>query len=276
MAKIKLVTDTSCDLNIDWLKENNIEVLPLIVDIDGELYKDRVEITPREFYDRIKRDDISLKTAAVNPTIFEECFNRLIQENDIVIYTGLASTLSCTFQNSFIAKSIIESDKVIVVDSLNVSVGLGMLIRRINEEIKKGTSIDRILEIIEEYKDIKYIFSPGSFDRLKQGGRISPTAAAIGSLLNIKPVLTLEEGIVKVNSKAKGEKGMIKKMVEFVKSNVVNPTSIVIGHSFADELVEKLKAILKEEYGLEDIRIETIGATLGVHLGEGTIAIFFR
>lgn len=274
--KIKLITDSACDLDLRWLKDNDVEVLPLLVDIDGVVYKDRVEIEPLEFYKKLKGNTVSCKTAAINPDVFETCFTKYLKDYDKVIYIGMSSTLSCTFQNANIAKNMIESEDIILIDTLGLSIGYGMIVERLVEEIKRDISLEEILKIADEYKDVKYLFTSGSFDMLKRSGRVSSTVATIGTLLNIKPLLNFEDGRVGTYKKTKGNKKMIKEYVEYAKKFCVKKETLCLSHANAEEIIIPLKEKLMEEFELEDIKVYNIGAVIVAHNGEGSIGMYFR
>ncbi|WP_300385368.1 DegV family protein [Clostridium sp.] len=281
---IKIVTDSACDLSIEYVKKNNIEVLPLLVNINGEFIKDDLgqTISYNEFY-KLIRDGAMPSTTQVNVGAFMEVFKESIKKSEDILYIGLSSALSGTYNSSVKAKEIILEDyknaNIYTIDSLSVSVGEGLLVYKAVELAKEGKDISTIVNEIEKIKK-KVIHSiiVDDLNHLKRGGRVSGAVAAVGSLLNIKPSLKIDdEGKVVAGEKIKGRKRAIKYLLNEVKEKAVNIEDQVIFICNADclEDAEDLKTMILQEIKPKDIIINNIGSVIGSHGGPGTLATVF-
>ena len=281
---IRIVTDSSCDLGIEFIKENNIELMPLLVNIDGEAIKDDLGQTLgyKEFYNKLRNGSLPT-TSQVNIYEFEEKFKELIQEGYEVLYIGLSSALSGTFNSANIARSnILEENpeaKISVVDSKSVSMGVGMLIKSASNMVKEGKSLKEIEEWLEVNKErVIHAILVDDLQHLKRGGRVSASTAAVGSLLNIKPVLSVDSnGAVAAIGKVKGKKKALKYLVSIAKENAVDIENEVlyIMHGDAIEEAEALKEMILEELNFKEVKIQYIGTVIGTHGGPGAIATVF-
>lgn len=281
---IRIVTDSSCDLGIEFIKENNIELMPLLVNIDGEAIKDDLGQTLgyKEFYNKLRNGSLPT-TSQVNIYEFEEKFKELIQEGYEVLYIGLSSALSGTFNSANIARSnILEENpeaKISVVDSKSVSMGVGMLIKSASNMVKEGKSLKEIEEWLEVNKErVIHAILVDDLQHLKRGGRVSASTAAVGSLLNIKPVLSVDSnGAVAAIGKVKGKKKALKYLVSLAKENAVDIENEVlyIMHGDAIEEAEALKEMILEELNFKEVKIQYIGTVIGTHGGPGAIATVF-
>ena len=281
---IKLVTDSSCDLSRSFIEENNIEVLPLILNIDGETVEDDFgETIPyKEFYNRL-RNGSHTSTAQINVYSFEEVFRKYIEKGYEIIYIGLASALSGTFNSAYIArKNLLEEypdAKIYAVDSKSISLGMGLVVTKVNNFIKEGKSAIDIVQWVENNcTKVVHTMLFEDLEHLKRGGRISGLSSLVGGMLNIKIVLELnKEGKLEVRNKVKGKKKALKHIVNRIKESAVNPENeiLYIAHGDEQESVETLKAMILEEVNFKDVITGYVGVTVGSHGGPGVIAVVF-
>lgn len=282
--KIKLITDSASDLPLEFVKDNDIDFVPLGVNIDGNFILDDLgeNFKMDEFYSLIRQGKMP-STSQANVFAFEEIFEKYVKEGYKIIYIGLSSALSGTFNSSVIARdSVLEKYNdadISVIDSKSVSLGEGLLVYKACELINKGLDKDEIVNFIENIKE-KVIHSIVVDDlaHLKRGGRISGATATVGSILNIKPTLTLDnEGKVVVKSKIKGKKKAIKYLASEIKDNAIDLENQTIFICHADCLTEaeELKNIILEESTVKDVIINSIGVVIGAHGGPGTLAAVF-
>ena len=187
MEKIKIITDSTLDLPSDIIKEKDIEVLPLLINFGEESYLDGLEINTKEMLDRIERENILPTTAQVTPNRFEKIFKKYLDEGYKIVTLVLSSEMSGTYQSACIAKNMLESDDIVVIDSRNVTSGLGVLVLKACEFRDNG---DDIFEIEEKIKNVipkvKSSLSFESLENLVRGGRLSKAAGAIGSVLGLR------------------------------------------------------------------------------------------
>lgn len=278
---IQIIADSACDLSSQFIKENNVELLPLIVHIDGEDYFDSVTIQSSEVY-KVMREGKSPKTAQVTAQLFEEVFTKYAKQNKTCIYLSLSSELSGTYQTAVMVREQVKEEypnfDLEVIDTKCVSLGLGLLIKHATERAMQGVSKTDILHMIEKMAPkMEHIFTVDNLDYLARGGRLSKASAFIGGLLNIKPLLHVEDGKLVPIEKLRGRKKVLKRMVEIMKERGDQLPSQTIGINHADdeESALALKDMIKEEFGIDSFVITSIGAVIGAHVGPGTLALYF-
>ena len=275
MEKIKIITDSTLDLPSDLIKEKDIEVLPLLINFGEESYLDGVEINTKEMLDRIERDNILPTTAQVTPNRFEEVFKKYLDEGYKIVTLVLSSEMSGTYQSACIAKNMLDTDDIVVIDSRNVTSGLGLLVLKACEFRDNG---DSIFEIEEKIKNIipkvKSSLSFESLENLVRGGRLSKTAGAIGSVLGLRLILEVKDGQMAVKDKVRGSKKALKKVIsDFESANVDFDSPIVIDEILNEEIFEGLKKYF-EEKNIEYVH-GIVGCTVGIHSGTKACGIFF-
>ena len=281
---IKIVTDSSCDLGINFIEENNIELIPLLLNLDGETLKDDLgkSLGYREFYEKLRAGSMP-STSQINIYTFEEKFKELLDKGYEILYIGLSSALSGTFNSANMARNnILEENpnaKIAVVDSISVSMGLGMLIKKACKMIEEGKMLEDIVQWIEENKNkVIHAILVDDLKHLKRGGRVSASTAAVGSILNIKPLLKLNNsGAVEASEKIKGKKKGLKRLASIIKENAINIENeiLYIMHGDVLEEAQYLKKIILQELNFKDVKVEYIGTVIGTHGGPGTIATVF-
>ena len=281
---IKIVTDSSCDLGINFIEENNIELIQLLLNLDGEIIKDDLgkSLGYREFYEKLRAGSMP-STSQINIYTFEEKFKELLDAGYEILYIGLSSALSGTFNSANMARNnILEENpnaKIAVVDSISVSMGLGMLIKKAYEMINEGKMLEEIVQWIEENKSkVIHAILVDDLKHLKRGGRLSASSAAVGTILNIKPLLKLNNsGAVEATEKVKGKKKALKRLASIVKEKAINIENeiLYIMHGEVLEEAQYLKEIILQELNFKDVKVEYIGTVIGTHGGPGTIATVF-
>jgi DegV family protein with EDD domain len=281
---VKILSDSGCDLPIDIINEYDIDILPIAVIKDEKEYLDQETITPKEVYDGMRNGEI-FKTAQVSLLSFVNKFEEYAKNNKSVIYLSLSSGISGTYQSAVLAEQEIkerfpESD-ITVIDSKAASLGFGLIVYEAARLAKAGETKDVIIKSINTYiENIEQIFTVDNLEYLYRGGRVTKTAAFVGGLLNIKPILEVtKEGKLVPFEKIRGRSKVLKRMVEIMKERSrgedYSDQLIAISHGDDLEAAEKLKSIIEETYGTKKFLINTIGAGIGAHSGPGTIALFF-
>jgi len=281
---IKIITDSGCDLSLDYVKENNIEVVPLMVNINGKFIPDDLgqTLSRQDFYDLLK-DGILPTTTQVNIGSFYEVFKIYIEKGDEIVYIGLSSALSGTYNSAVKAKEMLLEEysnaKIYTIDSLSASLGEGLIVYTLKKMLDKGTPLLEAIKFIEENKK-KVIHSiiVDDLNHLKRGGRLSGAAAAVGSILNIKPVLKIDdEGKAVVADKVKGRKRAIKYLFNDYNERGINKEEQVVFIMNADarEDAELLKNMIETESVAKKVLIYDIGCVIGSHTGPGTLAIVY-
>lgn len=275
MEKIKIITDSTLDLPSDLIKEKNIEVLPLLINFGEESYLDGVEINTREMLDRIEKENILPTTAQVTPNRFEEVFKKYLDEGYKIVTLVLSSEMSGTYQSACIAKNMLDTDDIVIIDSRNVTSGLGVLALKACEFRDNGNNIFEIEEKIKNIiPKVKSSLSFESLENLVRGGRLSKTAGAIGSVLGLRLILEVKDGQMAVKDKVRGSKKALKKVIsDFENGNVDINSPIVLLEILNEEIYSGLKKYL-EENNIEYIDAK-VGCTVGIHSGTRACGLFF-
>lgn len=275
MEKIKIITDSTLDLPSDLIKNKDIEVLPLLINFGEESYLDGVEINTKEMLDRIAKENILPTTAQVTPNRFEEVFKKYLDEGYKIVALTISSEMSGTYQSACIAKNMLDTDDIVVIDSRNVTSGLGILVLKACEFRDNG---DNIFEIEEKIKNIipkvKSSLSFESLENLVRGGRLSKAAGAIGSVLGLRLILEVKDGQMAVKDKVRGSKKALKKVIsDFESANVDFDSPIVIDEILNEEIFQGLKKYF-EEKNIDYVH-GIVGCTVGIHSGTRACGIFF-
>lgn len=276
MGKIKIVTDSSCDLNKEIIEKYNIGIVGLNVSFGNKTYIDG-EIESENFYKRMAESSELPKTSCPSPNKFAEYFN--CTEDEVLVLT-ITSKLSATYSTAILAKNMFLEEhpekKIEVIDTLNGSVGQGLLVVKAAKLAEEGKSLSEIVEEIEKIKPSVIFF--GSLEPLEnaiKGGRINALAGKIINALNFKVIIQIIDGIVKPIDKARGGNNSVKKTVEKICSHIDGSKNISlgIGHSNCLEKALKVKEILLEKHNFENVTISSVGSVMGTYTSQGAILI---
>ncbi|SKA90675.1 EDD domain protein, DegV family [Clostridium sp. USBA 49] len=279
-----LIIDCCCDLPIEYVEKNNVELLSLTVNINGKEYKDNLgkSLSYKDFYLAV-RNGAMPSTSQINVFDFEKEFRKHVSLGKAIIYIAFSSALSGTYNSACIAKeNILEEYKdadITIIDSRCASLGEGLLDYYAIEMLKNGASKEEIVNWVEENKlKVNHWFTVDDLNHLKRGGRVSETAAAIGTILDIKPIMHVDdEGKLIPVTKVKGRKKSIKTLAEELNKRIINPEEqiIFISHGDCIEDAKFLEKLILEKHKVKDVIINNIGPIIGSHAGPGTIAVFF-
>lgn len=280
MANIILVTDSTADIPKELAKELNIHVVPLKVHIDGQTYLDGVTITPSVFFDMLAISEQFPSTSQPSPIDFEQKYLEIIDQygKDVqIISVHLSSALSGTFQSANLARSMVGSDfDITVIDSKKGAFLLGTIVVQAAKAAKKGKGKEECIQLIEKMKlSQKDYFVVDTLTYLQKGGRIGKAQALIGTLLNVKPILTLNEsGEVIPFDKVRGKKKALSKMMEELKQ-YAHGEPVVASVLYATNLseAEELKNQLQEQFTIEEITLSEVGPVIGAHVGPNVLAV---
>ena len=261
--------------NID--EKNDIDMLPTTIIFQGKEYKAGVDIDNDEFY-KLLRDNKEIPTTSqVTYMTFKETFEKYVKEGKKVLYMAGSSKGSGTYQSAMLAKNDIESDDIYIFDTYSLCIGGGLLVLEAAKMVEEGLDIDTIIKKLEEYKDkVQVYFSVDSLDYLYKGGRISGTKAAVGSLLNIKPILKIEDGLVKQKTQVRGSKKIIPTLIEKLKEEIGDDFSdkdVYVGYGDDLETNEKFVEKVKEELSPKNVYTFRIGSCVACHSGPTVIGI---
>jgi len=277
MKKIALVTDSTGDLSQDYIEANGIHVLPLKVVYRDREYVDRVEIQPEEVYRRLEEE---VPTTSM-PSLGEvtALFSRLKQEGyQEVLAIHISSGLSGTYNTVRMAAEQFSGLKLEVMDSLSISMGTGLLVQKAAELIQAGLGLaDIVAEISRIRAEMRVIFVVGTLEYLRRGGRIGHVAATMGSLLNLKPVISVDgEGRYYTIAKVRGRKQSLQKMIDMAtEAAAKGPLKMVVMHADVREEAAAVVASIRQATGMAEIPLGEVGPVVGVHAGPGLLGVVF-
>ena len=275
MEKIKIITDSTADLSKELYEKYDIEVLPLLINFGEESYLDGVEITPQEVFERIEKDNILPTTAQVIPNRFIQSYKKYLDEGYKIISIHMSSVMSGTYQSACIAKEVLETEDIVVIDSQNVTAALGMLVLKAVKLRENGYDIlkmEQELNAIKEKIGVSIYFD--SLEYLVRGGRISKTAGIVGSMLGIKLILEIKDGLMSVKDKIRGNKKSIKKIISDLESVTLDDEVPVI---LIDVNNIEIKKALKEYMENNNVNFVEcpVGSSVSIHSGPGCCGLVF-
>ncbi|HLV10524.1 MAG TPA: DegV family protein [Halanaerobiales bacterium] len=278
---VKIIADSACDLPREIIEEYDVKALPLRVTIDDQEFKEWEEIKPIEVYDGMREGKV-YKTAQVPLIEFQELFTSYAQEKQSCFYIAFSSELSGTYQAAVMAKNQVSEEypeaEIEILDGKCASLGYGLVVYYAVMMAAEGMGMKEIIEKTEfNARHMEHIFTVDNLDYLYRGGRLSKSAAFVGGILNIKPILDVEDGKLIPIEKKKGRKRVLKRIIELMEERGVDLENQLIGisHSDDEEGALKLKEMIKERFGAKEFMIHTIGGVIGAHVGPGTLALFF-
>ncbi len=285
MSEYVLITDSSADLSQEMVQELGVTVLPLSFTIQGKTYRnypDNREMDLPLFYDMLRAGELAT-TSAVNVAEYTQAVEPILQEGKDVLILAFSSGLSSTYQASVLAAGELREKypdrKIYTVDTLCASLGQGLLVYLAAQEQRKGKSIEEVRDWAEETKlHLCHQFTVDDLHFLKRGGRISATTAVVGSMLQIKPVLHVDnEGHLINIGKARGRQASLKALVDKMEKTVTEEgrKTVFISHGDCRKDAVTVADMVRERFGTQDIRINFVGPVIGAHSGPGTLALFY-
>lgn len=277
---VQIVIDSACDMPKSTADSLGLHYLPLRTIFEDLEYLDGVTLTGEEFYEKLIETDATPKTSQIPPADFEAAFEKIVEAGDTALCITVSSQVSGTYQSAMIAAERF-GDKVIVVDSLNVTIGEQLLALRAVRLRDEGWNAWEIAEILNhEKKRIRLIALLDTLEYLKKGGRISSTAALAGAILNIKPVIAVVDGKLEMMGKARGSRNGNNKLMELVRSSkgIDFDRPFMLAYSgLSDHLLRKYITDSHDLYEgkTEHLPVCRIGSTIGAHAGPGAIGVAF-
>jgi DegV family protein with EDD domain len=277
MSKIKIVTDSTMDMPLEKAKKLGIEVVPLAITINGESFLDRIELNPEEFIRKMGESSELPKSSQPSAGAFLEVYDRLGKEGYEVLSIHMTGKMSGTFRSAESAAQM-TATKVRVIDSKFISKALSFQVEEAAKMANAGKSLEEILQRLETVRNhTKLYIMVDTLENLVKGGRIGKGKAFIGSLLNIKPIASLEDAeytpVTKVRSHSQVVKFFTKQFAEDIKGKTIR--GVGIAHAEAYELALKIKENIFELTGYQDIEIDYTNPTVSTHTGPGALALMY-
>jgi DegV family protein with EDD domain len=285
MQKWIIATDSCADLTAAQVESMKLAVIPLSVEMDGKTYfhhPDERELSVADFYTKL-RDKVVATTSLINVGEFMQFFGDLLEKNLDVLYIGFSSGLSGTYQSAQIALKELKDQypdrKILTVDSLCASMGQGLLVWHAWNQKQTGKTMEETASWVENNKlHVCHLFTVDDLGTLKRGGRLSESAAFLGTLLKVKPILHVTNaGKLVALQKARGRKSSLSTMVELMGERITEPRqqTVFISHGDCLEEAEQVGQMIASQFQVQTIVYNTIGPIIGAHSGPGTIAVFF-
>lgn len=281
--RYQLITDSCCDLPLDLVDKHNLDIVNFTINISGEELIDDMgqSFNKDSFFQRLKNGETA-STSLVNVHQYIEKFKHYIDQNIPIIYLALSSALSGSYNNALQAKKMLEEEydtlDLTIIDTHAASLGLGLVVHEAAIKKEQGATKEELIRWVEDQKlNYHSWVTVDDIKHLQRGGRISSTAATVGSLLSVKPILTMtDKGKLVPFSKVRGRKKSIKFLIDQTVKHLNNPEdhTIMIGHVGVPEEAEFIKSKLLEQVQPKEIIVSSYGPTVAAHTGFGSLSVF--
>ena len=275
---IKIMTDSTSDIDLEYAKKLNIEVVPLKVIFGQKEYKDRVDLQPEQFYDLLASSNSLPSTSQPSPQDYLDIYEKIKENKDTLIVITLSSVLSGTYQSACIAKDLVDYENIYIIDSLNATQGLRLIVEKAVQLRNNGLSAQEIVNVIEEYKTRVHIYAyVDTLEYFYKGGRLSKTSATVGTMLKLKPIVGLKNGTLDVFAKARGALKATTKVIDVIKEHgeIDLDEPISIGYTGDTSSLDKFENTLREEFGFDEVLHGYVGPVIGTHAGPGARLIAY-
>jgi len=275
VSRVAIVTDSASDLDPGRAAALGITIVPLVVSFGAESFKAGVEITTEQFWARMTAPEAPFpKTAASSPGDFQAVYERLFAEGaDAIVSVHVASTLSGTIKSAEVAKGLLPDREIHIVDSMSASMGQGLLAELGVEMAKLGTSAEEIAQVLTKRRDdIGVYLALDTLEYLKRGGRISGTQAAIGTLLSVKPIIKIADGLVETVDRVRTKGKARERVIELLCERPIERLSVLhTTNAGVEEFVPALEARVPGGIDPASVSVDLIGPSVGPHLGPGCV-----
>lgn len=271
---VRVVTDSTADLPPHLVESLGITVVPLNIHFGQERYRDRIDITEDEFYERLLTGSVFPTTTQPSPGAFVEVYRRLAEETDAIISIHIAAKLSGTLNSTELARGMLEGDcRIELVDTLSVSMGEGMTVLAAARAAQAGAGLDEVLAVAQDaLSRVRILVVLDTLEYLQRGGRIGRAQAFLGSLLNVKPILTVQDGEFHPVARVRTRSRAIERLYEFVRGfPKVEELSVVYstGREDAEAFFQRLEDVCPPER----FHLARFGPVLGTHAGPRALAV---
>lgn len=284
MRDLYITTDSNSDLPQEYIQKYNTTIIPQYYSFGDTVYGDELNMSPTEFYDKMKNGELP-QSQANNPAVIEDKFRAILDKGADIIHIAFSSALSGSYNNvCMVARELLDEytdAKITVIDSLNVSLGEAIMVIHANILKEKGSSYDEIVNNLNEFKNhINVQFTVDDLFHLQRGGRVSKTTAVVGSALNLKPFLYVtDDGALSSNGTVRGRKKSISSLVERMSASLEADTdySLPVGivHGNCIEDAQTLADIVKSKTKFSTVIINDISPSIGTHSGPGALGLIY-
>ncbi len=278
---MRIFADSACDLPKSFYETNAVTLIPLRIHIEETEYLDVMTIDSTQVYEEIRQGK-QPKTSQASPEQFLTLFEELAKSGEEGLYIAFSSELSGTYNTAVMIRNQVKEEypelKLTILDSKCASLGYGLLVKEAAHLLKSGEPLERITEIIRfKAEHMEHLFTVEDLDYMARGGRVSKASAIVGGLLNIKPLLTVENGKLIPFEKLRGRKKVMKRIIEIMEEQgeQLHEQTIAISHGDDESFALEMKKMVEERFNPKHIEIHVIGSAIGAHTGPGTLAVFF-
>ncbi|MCR5702512.1 MAG: DegV family protein [Lachnospiraceae bacterium] len=281
----RIVSDATLDLPMELIEKHNVYVIPMTIILDGEEIEyepSERNLTIKDFYNAL-REGKSSTTSQINPNLYIEHFTPILEAGEDIIYMGLTSGLSGTYQSANIAKGMLKDDypdrKIMIVESFCASAGLGYCVNLACMKKEEGLSVEELFDWVTGIqRNIAHWFTVDDLFHLQKGGRLSIAEAMVGSALKIKPILSVdEEGKLYAAAKVRGNKKSEEFMINKIKEELsAENHTVFVAHGDCEDRAIALAERIKEETDATEVGITKIGPIIGTHTGPGMLAVLYE
>ena len=274
-AKIAWITDTTSSLSEQFIQDHNIYVIPLHVVINDEFYKERIDITEQEFYERMKNEEGKFQSSQPSINDFVELYRKLKKEYDFGIAIHASSVLTGTYQSSVMAAEM-EDFKLFAIDSQIGSYPLSYLIKKGIELVEEGMNAEEVVTQLNSVRrNTRLFLIPSNLDQLHKSGRVSGSQKILASLFNIKPILSIEDGAAQIKDKVRTDKKVFAWLASKLSKDLETKTvkKVAIVHANDLKKAAEMETYINEKFPAIETEIMMLITVAGVHTGVGTIGL---
>jgi len=271
MPKVAIVTDSTADLAPDLVEQSGITVVPLTVMLQGHSYLDGVEIQPDEFYAKLMASAQIATTSQPAPGTFAQVYEGLLADHEEILSLHISSKLSGTHEAATQGADMVAGDRIHVVDTEMVSMPLALLVLAASAMAARGESARAVIQGIRPIQEsMRVYFMVATLEYLRRGGRIGRAGALVGSMLRVKPVLTLQEGQVTPLERVRTQEKALSRVIELAGSGQ-GPMCALVGHAAAADAADRIARALEPR--TESLIVAPLGPVVGAHAGPGTVGV---
>jgi DegV family protein with EDD domain len=275
---IRIVIDSTSDVTQEIVDKHNLKMVPLTVNFEDKSYLDKVELSTKDFFDKLTSSEKLPTTSQVSPGDFVKSFSEILLEGDEVLGIFLASEFSGTYDSARMAKDMIGDERIHIIDSRSVCIGTFALILEAIDLVNQNKNIKEIVEILENSKEkIVAVAALDTLKYLEKGGRLSKGQAVVGSILNIKPIIGIKDGKLDVLEKIRGKNKTVKWFDNWIEENNYNLSdkTVLLFHARTYDQLKVLREAIEEKHNIKHIIEAEIGPVIGTHAGPGVLAVGF-
>jgi DegV family protein with EDD domain len=276
MNQVAIVTDSTAVLPVEILKEYLIETIPLSVIWEGETFADGVDISPEEFYIRLATSSTLPSTSQPTVIAFKGCFQKLLEQGLDVVAILISAGISGTVNSALQAKQALGSDRISVVDSKTAAMAMGLHVLAAARKAAQGASLQEVTDTAyKAQKQSEVVFAVDTLEFLHKGGRIGGAKRLLGSMLNIKPILEMKEGLIEPVEQVRTQQRALERLISLIQERVGDhrPLRLAVFHSHALEEAQALLKNAENTLSPDETFLTELSPVIGTHVGPGTLAI---